>query len=132
MAWVLFYDGDCAFCSRSVVTVARLDRSARISFAPLQGKFASKHGLSHLAGPDGTMALIRESDSRVFTRSDALIELSRALGGWWRLPGLVSSLIPKPLRDLVYQWIARNRYRFMGKTESCTLPDPELAKRLRD
>jgi predicted DCC family thiol-disulfide oxidoreductase YuxK len=132
MSWVLFFDGDCAFCSRLVRRVVAFDRHQRVFFAPLQGKLAAGLDLSgHAAKTGGTMVLMRESDGRIFTRSDALIELARALGGGWRLTRL-ARFIPKSLRDTVYGWIADNRYRFVRKNDVCTIGDPEVRKRLRE
>ena len=132
MTWVLFFDGDCAFCSKSVRQVVRFDKHARVSFAPLQGKLAAEMGFArHAAADDGTMVLLRETDGQVFTRSAALIELARALGGGWRVFTL-ARFIPKPLRDRAYRWIADHRYLFMGKSDTCSLPDSELLKRLRE
>jgi predicted DCC family thiol-disulfide oxidoreductase YuxK len=132
MSWVLFFDGDCAFCSKSVRQVLRFDKQKLVSFAPLQGKLAAQMGFaSHASADDGTMVVFRESDGKVFIRSDALIELARALGGGWRVFTL-ARFIPKPLRDWVYRWIADHRYLFLGKYDTCSLPDPELLKRLRE
>ena len=132
MSWVLFFDGDCAFCSKSVRQVVRFDRQQRVYFAPLQGKLSAEKGFTRYAAEsDGTMVLLRESDGKVFIRSDALIELARALGGAWRL-FTTARFIPKPLRDSVYRWVADHRYLFIGKSDACSLPDPELLKRLRE
>ena len=76
------------------------------------------------------MVLLRESDGKVFMCSDGWIELANALGGWWRIL-TVTRFIPKFLRDIVYRWVARNRYHFMGKSDTCSLPDPAVLKRLR-
>lgn len=76
------------------------------------------------------MVLLREADGRVFTHSDGWIELGNALGGAWRVLGILR-IVPKCLRDGVYRWVAANRYRFMGKADACQLPDPELTRRLR-
>ena len=130
MGWVLFFDGDCAFCSGAVRRAVRLDTHKRLKFAPLQGKLAAEKGFSGSAAKQGgTMILMRESDGRIFKRSDAAIELTRVLGGWWRLLTPVK-LIPRFLRDWGYQWIADHRYWFSGKRNFCTMPDPEVAKRL--
>ncbi len=132
MGWVLFFDGDCAFCSQSVKLVLRLDPHARVAFAPLQGQLAKERGFSQYASSEnGTMVFLRESDGEIFTHSDAWIELANALGGGWRVLTL-ARIIPKPLRDGFYCWVARNRFRFMGKTKSCALPDPELLRRMRE
>ncbi len=132
MGWVLFFDGDCAFCSKSVQQAVRFDKRERVFFAPLQGELSRRMGFTKYAAKDGgTMVLLRESDGQIFMQSDALIELARVFGGaWWLLT--VTRFIPKPLRDLVYRCIARNRYRLMGKFDTCSLPDPAVRKRLRD
>lgn len=131
MGWVLFFDGECGFCSESVRRVARLDRRRAVSFAPLQGELAAEHGLAGYAeADDGTMVVLRESDGRRFLRSDAALELCRALGGPWRLLR-IAKWIPRPVRDAGYRWVANRRRRFGGETLSCGVPDPDLAKRLR-
>ena len=132
MGWVLFFDGDCAFCSKSVRQAVRFDKREQISFAPLQGVLSRELGFAKYAAEEGgTMVLLRESDGKVFMHSDGLIELARVFGGGWRLLAL-ARFIPKSLRDLVYRTIARNRYRLMGKSDTCSLPDPAVLKRLRE
>ena len=132
MSWVLFFDGDCAFCSASVKQAVRFDKREQVFFAPLQGKFSRKMGFDKYASAEGgTMVLLRESDGKVFTHSDGLIELARVFGGAWKLLTL-ARFIPKPLRDFVYRAIARNRLRLMGKSSACMLPDAALMKRLRE
>lgn len=129
MNWVLFFDGDCGFCSASVRRVLRLDKRGRVFFAPLQGELAGKHGLAvHASETGGTMVLLRESDGVLFTRSDALLELARVLGWPWRL-ARAAVIIPRRWRDGVYQFIADHRGRLSGKT--CRLPDEKLIERLR-
>jgi predicted DCC family thiol-disulfide oxidoreductase YuxK len=132
MGCVLFFDGDCAFCSRSVRRVVAFDKHRRISFSPLQGKLAAEMNFSkHAAATGGTMIFLRESDGKIFKKSDALVELARALGGGWRVMTF-ARFIPRFLRDWVYDRIANNRQRFSAKSSSCSLPDPEVSKRLRE
>jgi predicted DCC family thiol-disulfide oxidoreductase YuxK len=132
MGWVLFFDGDCAFCSASVQRVARLDKRGHVAFAPLQGRLAREKDFTKFAAKDGgTMVVLRESDGRIFFRSDAAIELARALGGFWRIFTL-GKFFPKPLRDWMYRQVADHRYLFPAKKDACMLPTPELAARLRE
>ncbi|MEX1048682.1 MAG: DCC1-like thiol-disulfide oxidoreductase family protein [Akkermansiaceae bacterium] len=132
MGWVLFFDGECGFCKGSAKWAARFDKRERVSFAPLQGKLAAENNFTQYAEQGaGTMVLLREADGKFFLRSDAAIELARALGGAWRI-FLLARLIPKPLRDAVYRWVARNRSHFASLSDTCVLPDPELRKRLRE
>ncbi len=132
MGWVLFFDGDCAFCSKSVQRVVRFDPRGRVAFAPLQGKLAREKDFTRYASKvGGSMVLLRESDGEILFRSDAAIELARALGGLWRIFTL-ARFIPKPLRDWAYRQVADHRYLFTGKNHSCALPSPELLARLRE
>lgn len=132
MKWVLFFDGDCAFCTRWVNRVFDLDRRGVIDFSPLQGELARRHGLEKHADLNvGTMVVLREADGTVFLRGDAVLELARALGGWCRI-GLLGRLIPGRVRDGIYQWIARNRHRFGGgKDDACRMPTVAFRQRMR-
>lgn len=132
MAWILFFDGDCAFCSHSVRRVFACDTRAQIHFASLQGPLAREKGFAHFAAEDGgSMVLFRETDGKTLTLSDALIQLTRIFGGFWRILTL-AQFIPKPCRDWVYRGIARNRHRLMRKSDACSLPTPEFRERFRD
>ena len=123
MSWTLFFDGDCGFCTRSVQALKSVDKHGRIALSPLQGERAAALNLTgHAASKGGTMVLLRESDGHLFRRSDAAIELARALGGGWRL-FTVARFIPRFLRDRVYQWIADHRHLFAGRKGTCGLPD---------
>ena len=130
MSWVLFFDCDCAFCSASVRRAFTFDKHRRLKYSPLQGKLAAEKGFSSYADKSGgTMVVLRESDGEVFLRSDAAIEIARALGGGWRIFSL-AALIPRSIRDGVYQWIARHRYWFSSTGDFCLLPDPEMQKQI--
>ena len=130
MAWILFFDGDCAFCSAGVRRAMKFDKHCRLKFSPLQGKLAEEKGFTKFSDEaDGTMVLMREEDGRVFLRSDAAIELARVFGGAW-LIFLLALLIPRFIRDAAYKWVARNRYLFSRKKDFCVLPDPEFEARV--
>ena len=130
MGWVIFFDGDCAFCSSAVRQAVRLDNHKQFKFAPLQGKLAAEKGFTdHARKTGGTMVLMRESDGMLFRRSDALIEMARVLGGAWRLLVAVK-FIPRFIRDRVYQWVADHRYLISTKGNFCEIPDPEVRKRI--
>jgi predicted DCC family thiol-disulfide oxidoreductase YuxK len=132
MRWVLFFDGDCGFCSESVRLIAGIDKAGQIDFAPLRGKLGTEMGLEKWADPaSGSVVLLRESDGQFFYFSDACLEVAGILGGGWRI-FRVLRWIPKPLRDWVYRVIARNRYRFIRKAQVCNLGDLGLRRRLRE
>lgn len=129
---LVFFDGACAFCSAWVVRLCRLDRRGVLAFAPLQGRLAVGRGLADHADPaGGTLVVLREADGRVFTRSEALLEIARALGGPWRL-ALVARVVPCALRDRLYGWVARHRWRIPVAAAACDLADPRIRARLRE
>jgi predicted DCC family thiol-disulfide oxidoreductase YuxK len=136
VAWVL-YDGLCGFCDRSVAFVLAHDRRGELRFAPLQGVKAGEVRTRHPTLPplDETMILVEAPESaaeRVRVRSDAALAILARLGGGWRLAATVLRLVPPPLRDLVYRWVARNRTRWFGRLDSCRIPTPAEGSRFLD
>lgn len=130
MKWIVFFDGTCGLCSRSVRFLARMDRRERLLFAPLQGETAARLQLAEHASLDnGTMVIRRESDGRIFTHSDGVLEVCRALGGIWHV-AVILRAIPSFLRDALYRLIARNRIRWFGHADACSLPSSSLLTRL--
>jgi predicted DCC family thiol-disulfide oxidoreductase YuxK len=126
---VLLYDGECGLCQYTVRWMLRHDPHGRMLFAaqqqPIAAEVLARHGLdkqqlntailvTHFATPD----------ERLFLRSDAILGCLKALGGVWRLLAFVGGAVPLPLRNAVYGWVARNRLRFFGTGDSCTLPTP--------
>lgn len=132
MSWVLFYDGNCGLCNRSVQRLIRWDREGLIHYAPLQGELADQHQLrSYLKGDEASMVLLNEEDGSIRTQSDSLLQILRLLGGPWRLL-LVFGLVPRRLRDGIYRCLARNRHRFFHDDKcSCDLPDEKRMRRMR-
>jgi len=130
MKWIVFFDGQCGLCSRSVRFLSRADRKDRLQFAPLQGETATGMKLGEFASVEnGSMVVWRESDNTTLFRSDAALELCNALGGICKC-GVIFRIVPRPLREACYRFIARNRIRWFGHADTCSLPDPQLLKRL--
>ena len=130
---VLLFDGECGLCTRIVQLVLRADRKGTLCFASLQGDFARKIIARHaeLRAVD-SMALLEATaagDYHVSVRSEAALRLARYLGFPWSLFGL-ARLIPRPIRDRWYDWIARRRHRWFGPALTCQLPAPEQQKRM--
>ena len=127
----VFYDGDCGFCHRSVQFLLHEDRSGlALRFAPLQGQtFARLVPEAQRAGlPDSIV--VRAPDGALHVRSAGALLVGGALGGLWRPLAALARLIPAPLRDAVYDGIARVRGRLFRKPESaCPLLPAALQKR---
>ncbi len=127
----LFYDGHCGLCHRAVKFVLRQDRDGTaFRFAPLQGEtFLARVEAGRRVGlPDSVVVLTR--DGELLVRSDAFLHIFRRLGGGWRLLATVLSVVPRGLRDFVYDFVARIRYRVFGKRDDlCPIVPAELRAR---
>lgn len=118
---IVFFDGVCGLCNRAVDKLLRIDRKATLRFAPLQGTTAQMFLPKGMA--DALESVIYLRDGEVLGGADAAIRIMTDLGGWRKIHGVLR-LVPRPLRDAVYRWVARNRYRWFGKRETCRMPDP--------
>ncbi len=125
---IVLFDGVCNLCNASVNFAIDRDPRGRIAFASLQSpsgqELLAEHGLSTTELE--TVVLI--SGGRAYTRSSAALRLLGKLRMPWPLL-MPLLLIPPPLRNLVYNFIARRRYRWFGHTETCRVPTPELQSR---
>ena len=119
---VIYFDGVCGLCNRFVDFVLARDMARRFRFAPLQGSTATLR-----FGPSGDVdpsTIVLEEDGVMYERSTAALRIISRLGGVWSLMA-VFGLVPRPVRDAAYDWVARNRYAWFGKRDSCRLPTPE-------
>jgi predicted DCC family thiol-disulfide oxidoreductase YuxK len=114
----------CGLCNRFVDWVIARDRNGRYHFAPLQGETAAAIGVTPQEADPARWSIVFVDGSGTLERSDAVLSITTGLGGVYRLAGVLRG-IPRPLRDWVYDRIARRRYRFFGKREACRMPTPE-------
>lgn len=125
---LLLFDGVCGLCDRFVQWAIARDPNSNLVFAPLQGETAAALRLVHPEIPEHLDTLVFIEDGKVFMYSAAVLNACRHLRGPWPYAA-VFLWVPRPLRDLVYKLVARNRYSIWGKSESCRVPsDAELAK----
>ncbi len=123
---IVLFDGVCNLCDNTVQFLLRHDLKKRLTFASQQSEAGQelllRFGLPTLEG------LVLLEGRKIFTGSDAALRLFRHLGGYW--PALeVLRVFPRPLREWVYRFIARNRYRWFGKKDACMVPTPEVRAR---
>jgi predicted DCC family thiol-disulfide oxidoreductase YuxK len=128
---VILFDGVCSLCNGAVQFIISRDGGKNFRFASLQSQTGQvllrKMGIP--ASEFDTMVLLE--GEKVYTRSTAALRIARKLGGGW--PLLYSFIVlPRPLRDWVYNLVARNRYRLFGREESCMMPTPDLKARFLD
>ncbi|WP_019120669.1 thiol-disulfide oxidoreductase DCC family protein [Brevibacillus massiliensis] len=128
---ILLFDGDCSLCSRTVQFVIPRDRQGRVKFASLQSEAGQQLLERHGLPAQGADTVVLIEDGRSYVKSTAALRLLRCMSGLW--PVLYALIIvPLPLRDRVYDWVARNRYRWFGKQSSCLMPTPEIRERFLD
>lgn len=127
---LLLFDGECSLCSSAVQFVLRHERDAELRFAPLQSAVGQERLRAHGLADAELDSLVVIVDGRALVRSNAALELARHLGPWRMLR--VLRFVPRRLRDWVYDWIARNRYRWFGKRDACWMPQPEQRGRFLD
>jgi predicted DCC family thiol-disulfide oxidoreductase YuxK len=134
---IILYDGVCGLCNRLVQFLLKHDRAGRLRFASLQSDFAAKVLGRHGIDPkdlDTVQVVVNydQPDERVLQRSDAILRAGRELGGFWGASASVGKVVPRGLRDLVYRFVATNRYRVFGKYDTCMLPDQNQRSRFLD
>jgi len=125
---IILFDGVCNFCNASVNFILKRDPKGIFRFTPLQSEagqnLLKKFGLS--TDDLDTMLLI--DGDKHYTRSSAGLRIAARLSGLWPIFA-VFLIVPKFLRDIVYKVIAKNRYRWWGKRDTCMIPTPEMKDR---
>ncbi|MGI4796424.1 MAG: thiol-disulfide oxidoreductase DCC family protein [Janthinobacterium lividum] len=124
----ILFDGACVLCSQWFRFVAERDPHARFRFAAVQGPTGRKLAESLGIDPDSPETNAVVIEGRAYFRSDAAIEVLRRLPGWRWTPLL--RVVPRSIRNRLYDAIARNRYALFGRMELCLVPTPELQRHL--
>lgn len=128
---IVLFDGVCNLCNRSVQFIVRHDRKKKFKFASLQGKTGQALLQQHGIDQNEPNSFVLLENNKVYTRSTAVLRLLKILGGGWSLL-YIFIIIPAFIRDAVYNWLARNRYKWFGKRDSCMLPGPDIKERFLD
>ncbi len=126
---IIVFDAVCVLCSVNAQFVLRFDRRHVFRLASMQSDAGQKLYRENGIDPSNPETLIIVHGARVVRNSDAVLFIWRNLGWPWRVAGIFG-LIPMALRDPIYRWVARNRYRFFGKREICWVPNPKDAHRI--
>ena len=128
----ILFDGVCNLCNGFVQVVIRHDPAGHFRFAALQSEAArallAAQGIAPARLPAEPESVLLLSGGRLYSHSAAVLHIARRLGGGWRLAA-VGWLLPRPVRDALYRFVARNRYRWFGRQQSCLLPTPALKAR---
>ncbi len=125
--YIVFFDGYCSLCNRSVDFIIRHDPEHRIKFASLQSEFAQTFLPQHFRNDVRFDTIIFYSKGQFHVRSGAVLRILRLLDRFYLRWMIAFIVVPPFLRDFVYRILARNRYRWFGKKETCRIPTPKEA-----
>ncbi|WP_405098442.1 thiol-disulfide oxidoreductase DCC family protein [Oceanobacillus sp. FSL H7-0719] len=127
---IILFDGECNFCDASVQFIIQRDQKKQFKFASLQGEAGQKL-INKYNSPKNIDSLILLENNKVYYKSTAALRIAKQLKGMWKLL-YIFLLVPPKIRDALYDIIAKNRYKWFGKKDSCMLPSPEMRSRFLD
>ena len=117
----VYFDGECKLCNRAVDFIVKRGDPDRIKLASLQGQHAAKN-LDFNQLPD---SIIVTEQAKLFMKSEALIRIATSIGGVYTIIARIGEIVPKQFLDKIYDFIAANRFKVFGKTDSCRTPTKE-------
>ena len=128
---LVLFDGVCNFCNFWIKFALKRDGKGKLKFGSLQGETAQRLFPQYGIDPSVITSVIFLEDGLAYHESTAALKICRHLdGGWKLLYALI--IVPTFIRDGIYKWIAKNRYKWFGKQESCMLPTAEQRARFVD
>lgn len=130
MSGIILFDGDCNFCDCAVQFIIKNDKKGYFKFASLQSEIGICL-LNKYSAPHDIDSIFLLENNKYHYKSSAVLRICKNLKGWYKT-GYILIIIPKPLRDFIYNIVAKNRYRWFGKRETCMIPSPEVRKRFLD
>jgi predicted DCC family thiol-disulfide oxidoreductase YuxK len=125
---LVLFDGVCNLCTKSVHFIIRHDKQATFRFVSVQSDLGREVFRASGLDPDDvqTIALVRRG--RTLIRSDAAIEIATQFGGFWRLL-VMFRILPRGLRDWLYEFVASRRYKWFGQRDRCMIPSADVRQR---
>lgn len=132
---ILLFDGVCNLCSKTVQFIVDHEREPTIRFCSIQSEkghaLLAEHGMSHVVAQADPDTMVFVEGGRAFDRSTGALKIAAHLRAPWSW-GRVALILPRFLRDVGYRIVAKNRYRWFGKTDSCLVPTKALRARFLD
>ncbi|HFA49889.1 MAG TPA: thiol-disulfide oxidoreductase DCC family protein [Bacteroidetes bacterium] len=128
---VILFDGVCNFCNDTINSIIKLDKKNVFKFAPLQSEMGQRMLEAYNRSTEDFNSVVLICDGNLYTKSDAALQTFKHLGGPWRYLRIFS-VVPRPVRNAVYDFIAKNRYKWFGKKEQCMVPTPDIKARFLD
>lgn len=124
---IILFDGVCNVCNKSVQFVIKRDNKNIFQFASLQSNFGQKMIKKYRIHPNMNSLVLIDEDACYF-ESTAALKICKQLNGFWKFM-YIFIIVPAPIRNFVYRIIAKNRYKWFGRTRSCPVYPPEIRKK---
>jgi len=128
---IILFDGVCNFCNGAITFIIQRDKKDIFRYAPLQSEIGKELASKHHIDLDKVDSIILVTEDKAYAKSTAALRIAKQLSAGWPLLA-VFLILPRFLRDGVYDFIARNRYKWFGKKEACMIPTPELKSKFLD
>ncbi len=125
---LILFDGVCNLCNAAVQFVIKRDKRKSFSFASLQSVEGQRLMQRFQLPASDFNSFVLIDDAKAFTKSTAALMVAKKLGGAWPLLAGFR-IVPEFMRDGVYNWVAKNRYKWFGRKDACMIPTPELKAR---
>ncbi len=122
---VILFDGVCNLCNDAITFIIKRDRKNHYRFAALQSDIGALYLKKHSINPDEIDSIVLIRGEYAYTEASAALRIAQKMSGLWPL-FYVFIIIPKFISNAIYEYIARNRYKWFGKKESCMIPTPAL------
>lgn len=123
---IIFFDGVCNLCNSFIDYVIQRDKEKKIFYCSLQSELAQELLAEHsISFENGFSTIFYYDQGKLYKRSTAILRIYKELNALHKIGASILLVIPAFLRNVVYDFIAKNRYRFYGKKETCRLPSPE-------
>jgi predicted DCC family thiol-disulfide oxidoreductase YuxK len=126
---IVLFDGVCGLCNWSIDFLLRHDRRGALRFAPLQSQGGQALLREHGLNPAEFSSVVVIDGLQVYRRSDAALHALSRLGAFWRALAVLARVLPRSGRDAIYDWVAKNRYRWFGQRSICRIPAPDERQR---
>jgi predicted DCC family thiol-disulfide oxidoreductase YuxK len=125
---IILFDGVCNFCNRTVNIILKFDQDVHFQFAPSQSTAGINILHQFKLDQKASASVILIDNEKVYTKTDAVIQIATHLKGWPRLFSFIK-FIPRPICDFAYDLVAKNRYALFGKRETCRIPEESIRHR---
>jgi predicted DCC family thiol-disulfide oxidoreductase YuxK len=128
---IVLFDGVCNLCSNSVQFILKRDTKNQFLFGSLQGKAGQEYLKKFQLPADAFNSFMLVEGDTLYSRSSGALRMLKHLGGGWSVL-YAFIIVPKFIRDAVYNFIAKNRYKWFGKKDECWIPTPDLKAKFLD